>query len=580
MRKKGLLLVFLCFSLLSSAVVYGKDGNEKYKLVFSTFDASSAGNYAYLRDGIKNMLASRLAAMDRVIVLDRTISDKELISLKNRQPAIAGGSEKIAADYLVTGSLYGLKSGLNIQVVLYPFTADKEILHFEAIVKNPEDMIVDVEKLSSDIAQSAFGYKAVDPATVKTPGAAGGTSGFVTVHPEAAYKKSVHSGVVVGAAGSTVQVTTKEGKRSLTLAKEIRAFAVGDVDGDASDEIVVLIGKTLELYKVDGKKINKVATAGLPPALDCHAVNMADLDGSGRMKIYISATDGLNVSSLIVDWDKGKGFRIVTENIPWYIRPVLVPGKGWRLAGQKRGIGKTELVKAGVYLLDLSAGNVPSEGERLPLPEGVNLFDFVFADLDGDGAPETVAIDKKERIKVFNRANELLWVSKKTFGGSLIYLGPRRAEAVNQQDRRNFTLDEDASRELIFVPGRLVVADVDNDGRQEIVVNENTLSAMSISDKMRIYNDGVIVGLAWDGSALNEAWRTGTFKGYIAGFGFSPLRKPGEAGQTGKTDGKQTEFGLYVGHLPRSGTLVGLLPGTGETQLTAYDLQFSSGKTK
>jgi len=580
MRKKGMVLVFLCFFMLSSTVVYGKDGNANYRLVFSTFDISSAGNYAYLRDGIKSMLASRLAATDRVIVLDRTFSEKELISLKNRQPAILGGSEMLAADYLVTGSLYGLKTGMNIQVVLYPFTADKEILHFEAIVKNPENMIIDVEKLSAEIAQSAFGYQAVDPATAKTPAEGGGSSGFITVHPEAAYKKSVHSGVVVGAAGSSVQVIAGGGKRSLTLAKEIRAFAVGDVDGDALDEIVVLVGNSLEMYKIDGKKITKVATASLPPAIECHAINMADLDHSGRMKIYISSTEGLNISSLIVDWDKGKGFRVVTENIPWYIRPVLVPGKGWRLAGQKRGAGKTELVKAGIYLLDLSGGTVPSAGERLPLPDGVNLFDFVFADLDGDGAPETVAIDKKERLQVFNRANELLWVSKKSFGGSLIYLGPSRAGAVNQQDRRNFTLDEDTQRELIFVPGRLVVADVDNDGRQEIVVNENTLSSLSISDKLRIYNDGVIVGLAWDGSALNEAWRTGTFRGYIAGFGFSVLAKPGEAGQNTKTAGKKMEVGLYVGHLPRSGTFVGLLPGTGETQLTAYDLQFSSGKAK
>ena len=580
MRKKGVVLVFLCFFMFCSAMVYAKDGNDKYRLVFATFDTSSAGNYAYLRDGIKSMLASRLAAMDQVTVLDRTYSEKEMISLKSRQPAISTGSETLAADYLVSGSLYGLKAGMNIQVVLYPFAPDKEILHFEAIVKNPENMINDVEKLSAEIAQTVFGYQTVAASAVKPPGEGGGASGFVTVHPEAAYKKSVHSGAVVAAAGSSVQVTAREGKRSLTLAKEIRAFAVGDVDGDAQDEIVVLIGNSLEMYKVDGKKINKVASAGLPPALECHALNVADLDGSGRMKIYISGTDGLNVSSLIVDWDKGKGFRILSENIPWYIRPVLVPGKGWRLVGQKRGAGKTELVKAGVYLLNLSSANVPDAGERLPLPDGVNLFDFVFADLDGDGAPETVVIDKKERMKVFNRANELLWVSKKTFGGSLTYLGPSRSGAVNHQDRRNFTLDEDADRELIFVPGRLVVADVDNDGRQEIVVNENTLSGMSISDKMRIYNDGVIVGLAWDGAALNEAWRTGTFKGYIAGFGFSALRKPEEVGQVGKTTGKKTEFSLYVGHLPRSGTLVGLLPGTGETQFTAYELQFSPGKTK
>ncbi len=585
MRTKGMMLVFLCFLMFGSTAVYGKDANGKYRIVFSAFDSSSAGKYAYLSNGIQSMLISRLAAKDGVLVLDRTFSEKELISLKNKQPAVTQGSDKTAADYLISGSLYGLKTGLNIQVVLYPFEADKEPLRFESLVKNPENMIADVEQLSLEIAQSAFGYKAVDQGALKTGGEGKGVSGFVTTHPEAAYKKSVNAGVVVGAAGSTIQVTAREGKRSVTLAKEIRALTTGDIDGDGIDEIIVLIGNTLELYKLDGKKINKVATSSLPPVLECHALNMVDLDKNGRMEIYISSTDGLNISSLIVGWDKEKGFRIITENIPWYIRPILVPGKGWRLAGQKRGSAKTELVKAGIYLLDLDAQHTPAQGEQLPLPAEINLFDFVFADLDGDGAAETVAIDKKERMKVYNRANELLWVSKKTFGGSKIYLGPSRGEAVNTQDRKNFTSDEDAQRELIFVPGRLVVADVDNDGRQEIVINENTRMSTSFFDKIRIYNDGVIVGLTWDGAALNEAWRTGTFKGYIAGFGFSAVSTSGAVGSNGKTDGKKTDnqkttVGLYVGHLPSSGTLVGLLPGVGDTLLTAYDLEFSAGKPK
>ncbi len=580
MRMKGMLLVFLCFFMFGSAEVYGKDGNEKCRLVFSVFDASSAGNYAYLRDGVQSMLVSRLASREPLTIVDRAFSEKELVSLKNGQSVSAAGSEMAEADYLVAGSLYGLKTGLNIQIVLYPFKADREILRFEVFVKNPENMMADVEKFTDEIAQSVLGTKTAVSGTAKTPGDGKGGSGFVTVHPEAAYKKSLNSGAVVTAAGSNIKVTAGEGRTTTTISEEIRAFAVGDIDGDAGDEIVVLVGNTLELYKQSGKKINMVTTARLPPAVLCHAVNMADLDNNGQMEIYVSATDGLNISSLIVGWDKAKGFRIITENIPWYIRPLFVPGKGWRLAGQKRGSEKTELVKDGIYLLSLDSRNIPIEGEHLALPAGINLFDFVFADLDGDGTPETVAIDRKERMKVFNRASELLWVSKRTFGGSRVYLGPHRGEATNYQDRRNFTVDENVFLEPIFVPGRLVVADVDNDGRQEVVINENALSSLSIFNKARIYNDGVIVGLAWDGNALNEAWRTGTFKGYIAGFGFSQFNKRSETGQVSKKEEKKATVGLYVGHLPSSGTLIGLLPGVGETRLTVYDLQFSSEKTK
>ncbi len=585
MRKIGMVSFFICFFMLCSTVTHGKEGNEKFKLVFSTFDVSSAGNYAYLRNGIQSILVSRLATREQIEVLDRTFTEKELLALKNKQPEATGGSAKPVADYLVTGSLYGLKTGLNIQIVLYPFTAGKETLRFETAVKNQETMITDVERLAGEIAQSALGEKPIDVATAQPSGDGPGTAGFITVHPEAAYKKSVNAGAVVGVSGSEVQVKAGEGKRSVTLPKEIRTLATGDIDGDGGEEIVVLIGTTLELYKLDGKKINKVATASLPSAVECHAINVADLDKNGQMEMYISGTEGLNVSSLIVGWDKDAGFRIVTENIPWYLRPLLVPGKGWRLVGQKRGLEKTELVKAGIYLLSLDANSNIVQGEQLPLPAGVNLFDFVYADLDGDGGQEIVSIDKKERLKVFNRANELLWVSKKTYGGSLTYLGPSRGGAVNDQDRKNFTIDEDVDRELIFVPGRLVVADVDSDGRQEIVVNQNTLSSMSFLEKMRIYNDGVIAGLTWDGSAMNEAWRTGTFRGYIAGFGFSVLNKSAEKEKIAKPgdkkqDNNKTTIGLYVGHLPSSGTFIGLLPGVGETQLTAYDLEFTSGKNK
>ncbi len=580
MRKRGIAIVCLCCVLLGPAVVCAKDGNETYRIVFSTFDSSSAGKSAYLRDGIQNMLASRLAAKDRVVVLDRTLSDKELKSLKDGQRPGSGGAAAPPADYLVTGSLYDLKGGLSIQVVLYPFATDKEIVRLEVIAKNPDKLLADIEQLSEEIAQSAFGYKAAAAGKDEAATRGDGVAGFVTVHPEAAYKKGLYTGTVAGAPGSSVRVATREGKRNTTIDKDIRTMAVADLDGDGQDEIAVLLESSIELYKSDGKKIDRVAKASLPASVESHALNIADLDQNGRMEIYISGTDGLEVSSMIMAWNMEKGFQLLAENIPWYLRPVLVPDKGWRLAGQKRGLEKVQLVKAGVFLLDIGAQYAISAGARLPLPEGVNLFDFVFADLDGDGTPETVAIDKKERMKVFNRANELLWVSKKTFGGSQIYIGPSRAEAVNKQDRRNFSVDEDFERELIFVPGRLVVVDVDNDGRQEIVVSENTLSSLSIYSRLRIYNDGVVVGMAWDGSALQEQWRTGTFRGYIAGYGFSVKNTSAGTKQPALSSGKNTVAGLYVGHLPRSGSLLGLLPGSAETQLTAYELEFSSGRTE
>ena len=190
-----------------------------------------------------------------------------------------------------------------------------------------------------------------------------------------------------------------------------------------------------------------------------------------RQEIYLSGTDGLYVSSMIMKYDT-TGFHILARNIPWYLRPLFVPGKGWQLAGQKRGVEKIDLVSPGVYLLTLMQKIRLSKEERLALPPSVNLFDFVYADLDGDGFYEIVAVDQKEKLRVYNPGNELMWVSQKNFAGSKIYLGPSRGGATSKNDRRNFTPDEDAERELIFVPARIIVTDINKDGKEEIVVSE------------------------------------------------------------------------------------------------------------
>lgn len=589
MRHKVIGVLLLCFLLGNGVAVCGQETGENYRLVFSTFDVSSAGNYAYLRDGIQSMLVSRLAAKDRFEVLDRTIADEELSAMKDGKQTAGGVVKQPIADFLVGGVLYNLKSGLNIQVALYPFAPEKEILRFSIVTNTPDTLIADIEQLAGEMAQAAIGKKTTDPTRQQAMGEADGTSGFVTAHPEVAFKKGLYSGTIVGTPGSVVQTSALGSKRNITLAAEMTAMTVADTDGDGIGELFVLSGRSLELYKISGKSIDKVAETALPRNIRSHAINVADLDKDGRLELYISATDELDVSSMIVTWDTANGFRVAAENISWYLRPLLLPGKGWRLAGQKRGADKTEFVREGVYLMNTDGTFKPSQGERLPLPGKINLFDFVYADIDGDGVPETVAIDQKERMRVYNQANELLWVSDRSFGGSKVYLGPSPGDAVNRRDKNKLTVDENADRQLIFVPGRLVVADLDKDGRQEIIVNENIMPAFGFFDKplvsffnkLRTYKEGMVVGLAWNGSAMNELWRTGKFRGYIADHGFSILdRTEGAAGQAVVSDSKKTLGRLFVGQIPDSGSFASLLPGADDSELTVYDLEFSSGKSK
>jgi hypothetical protein len=556
-------------------------GDKQYQVVFSIFDNNSAGEYAYLRDSIQAMLAGRLAAGDGVRVLEKTFSQEELNVLKKEGTPSSLSINGKKADYLLTGELFSLTSGLEVLVDLYPLVPDKEVLHFSLLAKTPDTLIADVEQLAGDIAQTAFGAQPFVAGQETKRGVADGSAAFVTVHPEAAYKRNVHTGTIIGVAGSGVTTTGRGARMNTTVPVDMRALAVGDVTGDGAKDILLLAGSSLRLFGIRENALVQVAETSLPKTLVSHALNLADLNGDGLDEIYISATDGLYVSSMVMDYQPGTGFQVITENIRWYLRPLLVPGKGWQLAGQLRGLEKIDLVRPGIIsLVTLDADNKVVEGDRLPLPPAVNLFDFVYADLDGDGFFEVVAADQKEKLRVYSPGNELMWVSKDNFAGSKIYLGPSRGGATSEQDRRNFTPDEDAERDLIFVPGRLIVTDIDKDGRQEIVVSEAENVGLSYFNRLRLYAGGAVVSLAWNGATLNESWRTGNFKGYVAGYGFTLLDEAQLLETNGNGAAEKTLGRLFVGHLPKSGSFAELLPGNAETELTVYDIEFSNEKTK
>lgn len=572
-----LVLFILLFMIGGVATSFAEQAKERYKVVFSAFDMSNAGQFAYLRDSIQGMLASRLASKDRVELVDRTFSKDELETLR-RQPAKSTAViNEVAADYIVTGELFSLTGGLNIQVALYPVKTTGEVLRFSVIVKKLDTLITDVHTLAEEIATSAFGYKlpGADEDTSMTP-RSDTDSGFVTVHPEAAYKKKQYTGTVIGVQGSGISASTTGVKRTATLSDQALAMVVGDADGDGVDDIFILSGGYLHVYQAGGRDFEQAGELRLPTTQNVHAVNLADLNGDGKVEIYLSGTSGLNVSSSVVEWDKTRGFTTIQDNIPWYLRPVYIPAKGWRLVGQQRGVEKIELIQDGLYYLDIDTQNNLKKSGRLSVPRGVNLFDFVYADIDGDKAYETITIDQNERLRVYGPGNDLLWVSKNTYGGSKVYLGPSQGEAVDENSRNNLTVNEDADREIIFIPGRMVVTDVDQDGRQEIVVNDNIVSAWSFFKRLRFYKGGAVTGLVWNGEVMKEAWRTGQFPGFIVDF-----RLFWCDGEERKSDTSVVDTcpgRLYIINQQGSGSLMALLPGGTKSQLTLYDLEFSVKK--
>lgn len=579
MRVRKVLLLFFCCLLSGAAVANAAESTQRYRIVFSTFDVASAGEYSYLRDGLQSMLASRLAARDRVDVLDHSLSEKELRKITAEDTGEGGPHSALNADYLITGALFSLTTGFNFQVVMYPLSPDKETLNFSVLSQNTEKLIPGVEKLAEDISVQAFGYTAASDISNKKE--TFGDSGFVTVHPEAAYKRGLYSGTVIGVDGGLIKTSAVGVRRRSTIEGEMKAMVVGDINNDTEDNIVVVTESEVIIYAVAGRKIVEIAKTALPSKISVHAVNIADIDGDGNKEIYLSGTSGLDVSSLIMTWDPAKGFRTQAQYVPWYLRPVFVPEKGWIVAGQRRGIDKAEFIMPGVYQLTYDGEGRLVKGDQIALPNSVNLFDFTYADVDGDGSYELAAIDSNEKLKIFNQGNQLMWVSTLKFGGSKVVLGPSVGSATDERSKTAFTTNDDWDRQPVYVPGRILTADIDLDGKQEIVVVEMNSAGLGFFKRLRPYNGGSVVGLSWNGASMSEVWRTGRFGGYIAGYDFvlfEDMEIPGAESKSKNTS--KSVARLYVGNIPTSGTLAALLPGVTKTEFSVYDLGFERIETE
>ncbi len=555
---------------LTIGSAFAQSGGKAHgaRVLILPFDGSSAGEYAYLVDGIGNMLASRMAAREGVHLVDYSLQEaeiKKMMAAGQETGDIAAVYTRLQTDYLITGALYATNIGLKVQVGISSAGAN-DPLYISSLMEDEEKVIAAVGTLVEEINQKIFGIprgKADQPdnKTVKEDQ----VSGFRTEHPEKMYKKgALGGGAIVDAEGENGSVTAKGVKRSTVIPAVVVSMDVGDLDNNGEKEIVFASHTGLQVFHYAEGRFQKMAELSFPPTFKIHALNIADLDKNGQAEIFVSANEGLNQSSMILGWSVENGLKILLKNIRSFIRPVLLPGEGLILVGQSGNANPEQgLVQPGLFRMAISPGYTAiGRGAKIPMPSSINLFDYIWVDLDANGSVETVAIDRHEKLLVYDNQKNLLWVSDADFGGSRNYLGEPKIESIATDNR---------DRIVRFVPTKLLARDVNGDGRPEIIIGRNKRVSSRFLENTRRYDGGTIACLAWDTSAMQELWRTNTIAGYIADYSFSMAGEGLEGG------GKDKQVQLYVGQVPIN-TFLGLLSAK-ESKLLVYEINIS-GKSK
>jgi len=538
------LFAAILFCLLAAPSLGLAAASAPGRVALLPFESHSDRDLSYLTSGLRDMLASRLAAGAGVEVIPRTAVTQALAGkpVPTDPGALRLLGTSLQADYVLSGSLTAMAGSLSLDSTLHTVSGAEAPRTYYATAPREEEIITAIDNLSWQIAEQAFGKQrpaAANASSAVAPIPANGGQAadpsYQSSHPDRILMGQAASGsailrpmgVVTGALGFT---------KSQTFTYGLVAMEVGDVDGDEQDEFVLASPYEVRIYKRFDTRYQKVGQIDLPHRYAIHSVTMADLNNNGRKEIYISAADAKEPNSIVIEWD-GKEFVRTADSLPWYLRVIEIPGQGPVLAGQKAGLGK--LTSKGVYKVELNQGQA-TKGEEIPCG-GMNLFEFSLADLDGNGSLEVVAISQGDRLMVFTQAGKQLWISDDYYGGTTRFVGGQSFDEINQdlEHGRN-----EGAR--LYIPARIVIRDMNNDGLPDVVVNKNLSSASRILARTRSYPSGEIHCLTWNGISLTELWRTRKIDGYIADYQLGKVSTVPAEGGKGQAINAELNVGVVL----------------------------------
>ncbi len=124
------LIIALSFLLLPASSPWSqtRDNQKVYKVAILPFLIHSQENLDYLREGIYDILASRVTVEGRITVIDRSSVERALYEerpMRLDEAVAAKIGMRVGADYIVLGSLTKVGDYISLDARLISVTEDK-----------------------------------------------------------------------------------------------------------------------------------------------------------------------------------------------------------------------------------------------------------------------------------------------------------------------------------------------------------------------------------------------------------------------------------------------------------------------
>ena len=474
----------------------------------------------YLRDGVADMLSSRLHKAGEVEVLNRQVVEKALppgaaVLTDDSARELA---RRLGTDFVLFGSLTALGNSISMDAKMVDASGGRPTLSFFEQSEDAGGIITKINAMAADINREMFGRAAAArPAAAAAPSAAPQPSAApdAQAHPEKMFRQR---GGLGGEESGTPFVSEEGGRvfspqfwKSASFKQLFNGIALGDVDGDGKIETLLLTPEKILIFRYDQQRFLQVTEIANFQGKYCIGIDVADINGNGTPEIFVTsmAVSRKMMNSFVLEWD-GKAFKSVADDLSYYFRVVDLPARGKLLIGQEHRSGSpftgriSEMIwRSGRYEPDTEVRAGAS-----------NVLGLTIAEILEKGTESAVAFDSYDRLRIFEGGGQEIWRSSDQYGGStLFYSGT--------------LTDQGEIENPIYFPMRLLTAPSGKDQKNLLLAVKNFDVAGRKLSKFRSFSESQVISFFWDGLGLSPEWKTRKFSGYIRDFAVGDFNNDG-----------------------------------------------------
>lgn len=536
-RISSCLWVYALMSLLLPCSAWAEETEAAVKkIIIVPFTINAQKDLSFLRNGIADMFASRLTSeASEIISREQTLAALGSVDA----PLTEGNARKLGthlgAQYVLFGSLTVFGNAVSIDAKMVDVAGQDRPFEFFTQTGSMGEVIPEIDGFAEEINRKIFGREMVRatpavpaaPAAARTEPAPAG----VRAHPEKLLRQP---GGQYGRPGVNAPPWQTEKSadrlpnpafssgaptgghsfwRSRNFDRRIDGLALGDVNGDGRTDIVIVEEHAVHLYYFHDGRLQKSAQLGQDKGKFYVSADAADINGNGIPEPFLSGLSELKrgFESSVYEFD-GQIFKPIVENARWLYRTTNARGAVPLLLGQQyRGENPYD---GEIYTLRWDGGDYVTE--RLIIgKKKANVLGAAYGDLLAEERNNAVAYSESDVIRAFSSTGKIGPTTDNGYGGSMI-------------DITVPTTGDGMVRQFRFLPARLLIDDVDGDGRQELITIRNKDMAGKMFESMRKFSKGQLVAIAWDGMALNETWATPKLSSYISDFAIGDLDGDGK----------------------------------------------------